>query len=115
VSNEKIILNNISIHCYLGETEKERSKKQKILINVEIEPLTPFSMLNDNIENTVNYSLVRQLVKKLFREQSFNLLETAAYRVANIIKNNYQCRSVGVTIKKFPYRDTEYVACTINL
>jgi len=115
VSNEKIILHNISIRTRLGITERERSRKQKILVQLEIGPLTPFEELNDSIENTVNYSLIRQHVKKLFREESFNLLETAAWRVAHVIKKNHPCRQVKVTVKKFPYRDTEYVACTIIL
>lgn len=115
MSNERIILKNISVYGHLGVTEKEKSKRQKIQINIKIELTTSFSMLNDSIDNTVNYSLVRKQVKKLFRKENFNLLETAALRIAQLIKENHSCKRVEVTVKKFPYRDIEYVACTITL
>ena len=107
---ERIILEEISVIAHMGVTDKERVKKQKILVTVSIVPDFQFNSLNDSIENTVNYSEVRGDIINIFSSNRFNLIETAAGKVASYIKSNYPVKSLAVIIKKFPYKDTKYVA-----
>ena len=107
---ERITLQEISVTAYLGVTEKERAKKQKILVTVSIVPEIQLNTLNDSIENTVNYSSVRGDIISIFKKNRFNLIETAAGKVASYIKDKYPVKNIAVVIKKFPYRDTKFVA-----
>ena len=112
---EKIVIEELSINISIGTTEKERSKKQNILVSIEIEPETKYDTINDDIDQTINYSSVRNDIKRLIRTDHFQLIETVAKRIAQFLKSSYNIRSVTVCVKKFPYRDTKYVAYMLTL
>lgn len=112
---ETIILEEIKAYSHVGVSEKERSKKQKILISVNIEPEKRYSSIKDSIDNTINYSNIKTDVKNILKTGTFNLIETAAERVAHHIKRNYRVRNVTIYVKKFPYRDTKYVGYRLTV
>jgi dihydroneopterin aldolase len=112
---EKIILEEIKIYTHIGITDKERAKRQKVLVTIEIEPEASFSSLDDDISKTINYSSIHADVKGYVENHVFHLIETVAESLAGIIQQKYPIRSVAVTVKKFPYKDTKWVACRICL
>jgi dihydroneopterin aldolase/2-amino-4-hydroxy-6-hydroxymethyldihydropteridine diphosphokinase len=107
---ERIILEEISVRAHLGVTEKERAKKQKILVTVSVVPDLRTKSLNDSIDNTINYSFVRCDIINIIKKDRFKLIETAAEKIAAYIKNKYPVKNITVVIKKFPYKDTKFVA-----
>ena len=112
---EKIILEEVSGNTHIGFTEKERSKKQKLLVSIEVEPKAQYNMINDELGNTINYSAVRMDVKNLLKSGSFNLIETVAEKIALLIRKKYNIKNVTVCVKKFPYKDTKYVAYRLTI
>ena len=112
---EKIIIEELAVNISIGTTEKERSKKQNILVSIEIEPEAKYDTINDDIDKTINYSSVREDIKRLIRADHFQLIETVTKRIAQYHKSNYTIRSVTVCVKKFPYRDTKYVAYMLTM
>ena len=112
---ERITLKEISVTAHLGVTDKERVKKQKILVTVSIVPDIQFNTLNDSINKTINYSDIRGDIINIISKNRFNLIETAAGKIASHIKNTYPVKNLAVVIKKFPYRDTKYVAFELNV
>ena len=112
---EKIVIEELSLNISIGTTEKEQSKKQRILLSIEIEPEANYDSINDDIDKTINYSSVRKDIKMLMRTGHFQLIETVAQRIAKFLKSNYGIRSVTVCVKKFPYRDTKYVAYFLTM
>ena len=107
---ERIIIKELSVTAHMGVTDKERIKKQKILITVSIVPDFKFHSLNDSIENTVNYSDIRGDIISIISTKRFNLIETVADKIASHIRGNYPVKNIDVMVKKFPYKDTKYVA-----
>ncbi len=112
---EKIVIEELAINISIGTTEKERSKKQRILLSIEIEPEAKYGTINDDLDQTIDYSSVRKDIKRLTKTDHFQLIETVAKRIALYLKGNYYIRSVTVCIKKFPYRDTKYVAYMLTI
>jgi dihydroneopterin aldolase len=128
-----IILENLKVRAFIGVTERERSRRQKLLVSVEMECGPPpggpppggppdaaagGDGAEDSIENTVDYSLVRRAVKELLEGSRFKLIETAAARVARALKARFGPKATGrirVTVKKFPYRDAAYAAYRCDL
>ena len=111
---KRIIIEDLTLHLHVGVTDKERRRRQKLLLCVEIEPIT-LEDTADSIENTINYSTVRSGIRALLREKQFNLIETVARMVARYVLNDFEARQVEVTVKKFPYRDTAWVGCRLSL
>ncbi len=112
---EKIILEEIKAYSHVGISEKERAKKQKILVSVYIEPEKRSVSIKDSIDNTINYSNIKTDVKNILKTGTFNLIETVAERVAHHIKRNYSVKNVTIYVKKFPYRDTKYVGYRLTV
>ena len=105
-----ITLKNYILKVHLGTTEKERKHPQKIALSIDLYPETIHSAGNDNLESTINYSVIRTEIADLLCQDSFNLIETVAEKIAEYLEQNYPIRKLTITIKKFPYRDIEYVS-----
>lgn len=115
-----IILEDLSVKAFIGVTERERSRKQKLLVSVEMEcgPPPGGDRAEDSIENTVDYSEVRRAIRGLLEGSRFNLIETVAARVALSLKERFVRKGAGrirVMVKKFPYRDAKFAAYRCDL
>ena len=110
----EILIEDLALHLHIGVTEKERRRGQKLLISLEIQPEIMLK-LGDALENTVDYSAVRRGLQSVLREKHFNLIETVATNAAHYVLQNFNVQRVTVTAKKFPYKDTAFVGCRLNL
>ena len=111
---EEILIQDLTLHLHIGVTDKEQRKSQKVLISMEIQPAAR-GKIDDTLENTIDYSAIRRELKSLLREERFNLIETAADRIARYVLDNFKVKKVAVTVKKFPYKDTAYVGCRLSI
>jgi dihydroneopterin aldolase len=112
---EKITIEGIRVRTFLGVSEKERARKQQLSVSVEFEPSAAFEEINDNIENTVNYSSIRKDVKALLQGKKCKLIETAAVLLAHALMDAYPVKSLTVRVKKYPYKDTKFISCSFSL
>ena len=113
-----VVIEDLSLRVHVGVTDRERSRKQRILVSVEIDREVRPGEIGDRIEGAIDYSEVRSGIAGLVESASFNLIETIAERIALSLKGRYAERGVGVlrvTVKKFPYRDARYVAYRMSL
>jgi len=96
----KILIKNLNLFGYHGVREEEKINGQNFLFNITIY-IKKDSLASDDIENTVNYSDVIKLVKKINSKKRFNLLETLSQKVAAKILNMSQLiEKVNVKIEK---------------
>lgn len=97
---DKIILKNAKFMCNIGVTEKERKKKQKILIDAELFLNLKKASYKDNIKNTINYSEVYESIKNVVVKKEYRLIEALAENIAKEILSNYPVKKVMVRVKK---------------
>ena len=100
----RIIIKDLNLFGYHGVKESEKKDGQNFCFNIEI-LINKGSFLNDDsIENTLNYSEVIRLVKKINSSNKFNLLETFSQTIAeDIMKMSPLVEKVMVRIEKtFP-------------
>jgi FolB domain-containing protein len=112
---QRIILEDIRVRTFIGVSGKERAKKQHLSVSIEVEPAVKFEEIDDNIENTVNYSSIRKDVKELLKDPQYKLIETVAALLAHHVMDAYPVKSATVRVQKFPYRDTKSVSCSFTL
>ncbi len=108
---ERIVIQDLSIRVRVGVTERERGRRQPLLVCVELVPESPYPM-TDRLQDTVDYSAVRGDLRALAGKLRCELIETLAGRMAEHLKTRYPVAEVTVTVKKFPYRDAAYVSYT---
>lgn len=81
----RILIKDLNLFGYHGVKESEKKDGQNFRFNIEI-LINKGSFLNDDsIENTLNYSEVIRLVKRINASKKFNLLETFSQIIANQI------------------------------
>ena len=104
---DKIKLKNIKFFAYHGVSKEEKKIGQRFALDVELTTDFSFCIKSDDIKKTVNYELVFQLTKKIFCNNKWNLLETAASEIAKGITNLKGVYDVKVVIRKLnpPIKD----------
>ena len=68
----------------------------------------------DNIDQTVNYSVVAEKTKSFVRDQSVNLIETLADQLAAYLLKTFPIQKVTVELRKFPLQDAKYVSAIVT-
>ncbi|NLT96109.1 MAG: dihydroneopterin aldolase [Clostridia bacterium] len=98
---DKITLKNLVFFGHHGVLDEEKTLGQKFYVDLELFLDLKQAGISDNLEETVNYADVYQLVKKLVTEFRFNLIEALAESIANRILLNFEkIQEVKVAIRK---------------
>ena len=83
----------------VGVPTSERSEPQRLILNITLWP--KIAELYDDIENTVNYSVVAERVKEFVRRHDYKLIETLAEETAAHLLAQFNLRKVEVEVRKF--------------
>lgn len=83
-----IILQDVRFYAFHGVMSQERSVGTDFLVNVRIGYDISKAMQSDNVEDTISYAEVYNLIKKEMETPS-KLLENLASRVANAITSTF--------------------------
>lgn len=96
----KIFINNLILIASIGVYEKEKKNKQKIIVNLEILLTNNTEPLNDNLEETQDYSQFRKCVTDIVQSEHFDLLEILTKKIYASISKNKFVVGVKVNISK---------------
>ncbi len=97
---DKIILSGIEFYAFGGVTEAERQIGQRYRAHVEMTIDLSRAAHSDSIADTIHYGQVYETVVHTAREQPFNLLESAAERIAQQILGRFPTQQVIVCLEK---------------
>ncbi len=112
--SDRIHIEQLEISSRVGVPEEERAVPQRLTVSISLWPYQEARDLADKIEKTVNYSVVAEETKHFVRNQSFNLIETLADRLAMHLLKTFPTQKVTVELRKFPLEDAEYVSVTVT-
>ena len=99
-SQDKIILKDL---CFMGKHgcyEIEKTQAQPFCINLEMQLNTAAAAATDDLNLTIDYSQTYIRIKDLVENQSFNLIETLAERIAALALANPLVEQVWVEVEK---------------
>jgi dihydroneopterin aldolase len=111
---DRIHIEQLEISAHIGVPEKERSFRQRLTVSISFWPYPEPDDLADKIENAINYSDVVEETKNFVRDQSVNLIETLADRLAMHLLKNFRMQSVTIELRKFPFEEANYVSVTVT-
>jgi len=120
VSNEshrfcdEVHIEQLEVSARVGVPEQERSNPQRLMVSISFWPYQEIRDVADNIDQTVNYSVVAEQTKTFLRDQSVNLIETLADRLAAYLLKTFPIQKVTVELRKFPLQDAKYVSATVT-
>jgi dihydroneopterin aldolase len=111
---DRIHIEQLEISARIGVAEKERTTPQRLTVSISLWPYQEIRDVADNIDQTVNYSVVAEETKSFVRDQSVNLIETLADRLAAYLLKTFPIQKVTVELRKFPLQDAKYVSATVT-
>ena len=105
-----IHIEQLELFAQVGIPTSERSEPQRLILNITLWP--KIAELHDDIENTVNYSVVAERVKEFVRGHDYKLIETLAEETAAHLLEQFNLRKSEVEVRKFVLPDANYVSVT---
>ncbi len=97
---DKIFLSEIKIETTVGIWEWEKRIKQTVVIDIEMSADIKKAASTDDINDTLNYKAVAKSVRKLVEESQFQLVETMAEKISELILTEHDVHWVKVKVNK---------------
>ncbi len=98
-TRQRIVINDLTIACRIGVTDKERANLQRLRINLTLD-IQPAPPRLDRISEVVDYGALASKVRDVCTEAEFRLLETLAGRLAATCFEDHRVERVCVRIEK---------------
>jgi len=95
-----IRLNNMTFYGYHGVYDFEKEQGANFEIDLELFTTLSKSSNSDNIEDTINYEEVYELIKKEFGLKSYFLLEKLANSISSSILKEYKIEKLIIRVRK---------------
>lgn len=99
-SSATINIRNLRLRTLIGFNPEERVKKQDVVLNIEINYTIDNEVLQDNVDEALNYKTITKKVIKHVEQGQFLLLEKLVSEVLAICSEHPSVRSSRVTIDK---------------
>jgi dihydroneopterin aldolase len=90
----------MKIETTVGIWEWEKRIKQQVIIDIEMSADIKKAAASDQIEDTLNYKAVAKSVRKLVEESSFQLVETMAEKISELVIGEHNVSWVRVKVNK---------------
>lgn len=111
---DKIVIRDLSVLARVGVPEKERTKPQRLLLTVEMEHDFAAAAGKDRLEKTIDYHAVAVRLTSLVRGRSWNLIETLAVEMADMVLREFKPKRVSIEVKKFILPRVRHVAVKVT-
>jgi dihydroneopterin aldolase len=95
-----VYLRDLRIECVVGIYDWERRIKQTVYIDLDMAADIRRAAATDRIEDTLDYKAVSKRVQQFVADSRFQLVETMAERVADIVLGEFKVPWVRVKINK---------------
>jgi dihydroneopterin aldolase len=98
--NDIIFIDNLPVETLIGVYEEERLSPQTLLISVELcRDLRPAAK-SDDLQDTLDYQVIADLVTTLCQRTEYKLLESLAELLAGELLSTFECSGVRIRINK---------------
>ena len=96
----KIFVRGLKLEAYIGAYDAERSAKQTIIVDAEIDVVEPDDPLTDSLENVMCYHKFAKGVQAILDEGHIELVETLAERLVALALDNHLSTAARISIEK---------------
>lgn len=97
---DKIFLHGLKVDTVIGIWDWERKIRQTVVIDLEMSADIAKAAATDRVEDTLNYKLVAKRIQSFVADSSFQLVETLAERIAEIVRVEFEVEWVKVRVNK---------------
>ncbi|KTD38688.1 dihydroneopterin aldolase [Legionella oakridgensis] len=110
---DSLDISSLYVSTYIGIHAWEQRILQRLLIDISI-PIN-CSSCNDELFNTIDYDQLCQRITTFVESNCFNLIETVAEKIAQLIKNEFPVSQLSVRVSKpDAIKNAGNISITIN-
>ena len=111
---DTIILFDTRYFVRLGVSSEERARPQNVFVDMQLFCDVSFGSKSDNINDTLNYSLVNKAVAALIEEKEYKLIERMAEEIAQLLLKKFSLEKVIIKVKK-PNAQKNAAYCAVEI
>ena len=100
ISMDIVYIRDIKIECVIGVWEWERRIKQTIRIDLEMSTDAVRAARSDRLDDALDYKAVTKRVVEFAGASEFQLVETLAERIADVVRREFEVSWVRVGANK---------------
>jgi dihydroneopterin aldolase len=97
---DTVFLHDLRIETIIGIWDWERKIRQTVSIDLEMGADVRLAAAHDDIEHTLDYKAVAKRIQSLVGDAEFNLVETMAERIAEVVLTEFNVPWVQVRVNK---------------
>lgn len=98
---DKISIKNLKLFAYHGVNPEEKENGQNFVIDLDYFLDLSKPCESDDVDDTVSYAKVIKIIRKVFTERSYDLIEKAAQTVCDaLFEEFYAIEKIEITLKK---------------
>ena len=97
---DTIFLRDLRVETIVGVWDWERKIRQTVSIDLEMATDIRRAAASDSLDDTLNYKLVAKRVQQFVAESSFQLVETLAENIAEVVLSDFDVPWVEVRVNK---------------
>ena len=97
---DTVFINDLRIETIIGIYDWERKVKQTVSLDLEMSADIRAAAATDAIEDTLNYKAVAKRLIDFVGESEFQLVETLAEKIADIVRTEFNVSRVKLTVRK---------------
>ena len=114
-STDKVFIKNLRVKAVVGVFEWERCIEQILQLDLEMTVDIAKAAQSDDLKDTIDYKAVAKRAKNFIEESRYQLVETIADRLANILLQEFSISYIRMTMSKpKAVRDSEAVGIIIE-
>jgi dihydroneopterin aldolase len=95
-----IFLHDLKVETIIGIWDWERKIRQTVAIDLDMSADIRKAAASDSVDDTLNYKLVAKRVQQFVADSSFQLVETLAEKIAEIVLGEFEVSWVRVKVNK---------------
>ena len=92
---------DLEITCIIGILPNERVKEQTLLLNINLDVDIGGSTFSDNINETIDYTIIADMATQLAISKKYKLIESFCFDLTNLFLDTFKIiQKSNITVKK---------------
>ena len=100
MTTDTVFLNDLKVETVIGIWDWERKIRQMVSIDLEMGADIARAAKTDSIEDTLNYKAVAKSVQQFVADSEFQLVETLAEKIAELVLGDFDVPWIQVRVSK---------------
>ncbi|MFH1360384.1 MAG: dihydroneopterin aldolase [Candidatus Omnitrophota bacterium] len=95
-----ITINDLKVNLFIGADQEERTRKQTIILNIELKYDAVNAIMADDLNQALDYRMLSEEITKRAENSQFFLLEKLVDFVLSIVMENKMVHEATVSAEK---------------